>query len=226
MDNSGLCEKAISAAIEGKDQTGLCIPRNFRVVEDWLVADMPRYNSDLMDIAMEHCGRGCYVPFCIYKQVFLFISMGLRNLHAAGIVHRDIKPENMLVDARYQAALADFGTATTATMTPRSDHYTLGYIPPEAFCGNIPDQAGDIWAFGASMLTVIASFQLDSSGKSSSMFLIHAMAALNPKGYNLEGYMRSAHAPTTVMETIEACMEMNPKKRITAQELYDQINAW
>ncbi|KIJ64749.1 hypothetical protein HYDPIDRAFT_89444 [Hydnomerulius pinastri MD-312] len=39
------------------------------------------------------------------------IALGIESLHAMGIMHRDIKSENILVDARENVRIADFGLA-------------------------------------------------------------------------------------------------------------------
>jgi uncharacterized RDD family membrane protein YckC len=43
------------------------------------------------------------------RRVLREISLGLQCAHAAGVVHRDLKPANVLLDAKGQAQVADFG---------------------------------------------------------------------------------------------------------------------
>lgn len=89
-------------------------------------------------------------------ELALQLCRGLQAAHEAGIVHRDIKPANILLDARGQVKLADFGLARPAggqevigalTM-PGMVVGTLEYMPPEQLAGLPVDVPGDLYAAG------------------------------------------------------------------------------
>jgi serine/threonine-protein kinase len=90
------------------------------------------------------------------------LCAGLNAAHEKGVLHRDLKPGNIMLDARGQVLLTDFGLAglagrieggdvtsgTPAYMAPeqlsgeevtvRSDIYSLGLVLYEIFTGKLP----------------------------------------------------------------------------------------
>jgi serine/threonine protein kinase/tetratricopeptide (TPR) repeat protein len=90
--------------------------------------------SDLIDLALQ-------------------TAEGLKQAHEAGITHRDIKPANIMIAARGEVKLLDFGLAKLAGATRLTkEGTTLGtvqYMSPEQARGEQTDHRGDIWSFGA-----------------------------------------------------------------------------
>lgn len=93
------------------------------------------------------------------------VAEGLGFAHEHGVVHRDIKPGNIMLLARGQAKIMDFGIARTRA----SDHKTstgvvLGtpkYMSPEQVAGSPVDHRSDIFSLGIvlyEMLTRTAPF--------------------------------------------------------------------
>ncbi|HEY7357608.1 MAG TPA: protein kinase, partial [Ktedonobacterales bacterium] len=79
------------------------------------------------------------------------VADALQYAHEHRVVHRDIKPENMLIDARGQIVLSDFGIATAAHSS-RSQSVedvvgTVSYMAPEQLMGK-PRPASDQYALG------------------------------------------------------------------------------
>ncbi|MCC6696269.1 MAG: serine/threonine protein kinase [Candidatus Hydrogenedentes bacterium] len=86
------------------------------------------------------------------------VASALAYCHAMDAVHRDVKPSNILIDKLNMARLADFGIAKVLAEREQSTfiHSVSGifqgtplYAPPEAWEGETPTRAWDIYGLGA-----------------------------------------------------------------------------
>jgi len=80
------------------------------------------------------------------------IAEGLQEAHEKGIVHRDIKPQNVMLTAKGQVKIMDFGLASLAGRSKLTKSgTTLGtpaYMSPEQLEAGDVDRRADIWALG------------------------------------------------------------------------------
>nr|CAD7267229.1 unnamed protein product [Timema shepardi] len=77
------------------------------------------------------------------------LANALKYCHAKKVIHRDIKPENLLLDAKGQLKIADFGWAVHAPSSRRMTLCgTLDYLPPEMVQGQTHDEKVDLWSLG------------------------------------------------------------------------------
>jgi serine/threonine-protein kinase len=95
------------------------------------------------------------LPLDQLRDITQQICRGLEAAHEAGVVHRDLKPLNILIDARQQVKIIDFGLARLPHLEGMTaTGMILGtpeYMAPEQIRGRAVDPRTDIYALGAVM---------------------------------------------------------------------------
>jgi hypothetical protein len=88
-------------------------------------------------------------------------ALALEHAHAVGVVHRDIKPANLLLDARGQLWVTDFGLAQMAgdtNLTVTGELLgTLRYASPEQVLARqgVVDHRSDVYSLGATLYELL-----------------------------------------------------------------------
>jgi hypothetical protein len=94
------------------------------------------------------------------RDIGVRISDALAAAHAAGVLHRDIKPANILVNRYGLVGLSDFGLASIMAaggqQSASREALTPAFAPPEAFRGEEPTVAGDIYSLVATLYALLA----------------------------------------------------------------------
>jgi len=94
------------------------------------------------------------------RDIGIRIADALAAAHAAGVLHRDIKPANILVNRYGLVGLSDFGLASIMAaggqQSASREALTPAFAPPEAFRGEEPTVAGDIYSLVATLYALLA----------------------------------------------------------------------
>jgi serine/threonine protein kinase/tetratricopeptide (TPR) repeat protein len=156
------------------------------------------------------------------------VARAIEHAHRAGILHRDLKPGNILLDARGEPLVSDFGLAKwleatsdlTRTMTVFG---TPGYIAPEQVRSpaEVLTPAVDVYSLGAILFELL-------SGRPPFM-AEHAIAVIHQAAEKPAPKLRTiAPALSRDLETICArCLERDPLTRYqSAGALADDLERW
>lgn len=134
------------------------------------------YVLPVRDCALADDGRGYlvldYAPGGSYKDRMLgggplhveqVLGVGVRlagavaDAHRLGIIHRDIKPANVLIGARGQPLLADFGIAAEVYRAGEPTGRSTPWAAPEVVAGATGgNEASDLYALGATLFGLLA----------------------------------------------------------------------
>jgi serine/threonine protein kinase len=119
----------------------------------WIVMELVRAWS--LEQAVRESGP---LPVAQAAEIGIRVLDALRHAHASGILHRDVKPGNVLLTSD-RVILTDFGIAALeGDVTITQTGLLMGspaYIPPERLSGQPITQAGDLWAFGATLYAAV-----------------------------------------------------------------------
>ncbi|KAG6419707.1 hypothetical protein SASPL_116217 [Salvia splendens] len=118
-------------------------------------------NGSLGD--MLHGSKGAHLQWDLRCKIALDAARGLSYLHhdcSPSIIHRDVKSNNILLDADFEAHVADFGLAKFWRDAGASECMSVvagsyGYIAPEYAYTLKVDQKSDVYSFGVVMLELI-----------------------------------------------------------------------
>lgn len=87
------------------------------------------------------------------------IADALQEAHSKGIIHRDIKADNIMVNAKHQVKVMDFGLAklkgSLKLTKTASTVGTIAYMAPEQIQGGEVDARSDIFSFGVVLFEML-----------------------------------------------------------------------
>ncbi|HUA96755.1 MAG TPA: serine/threonine-protein kinase, partial [Terracidiphilus sp.] len=148
-------------------------------------------------------------------RILVQIAEVLEEAHAQGVIHRDLKPANVMITAKGQAKVLDFGvaklfTASEATQSMVDTGTVIGtplYMSPEQALGKKIDARTDLWSLGVmgyEMLTGQPPFRGENA-----VAVLHAVISDRPTPVR----QSSADLTGPCEKLIHKALEKDPEKR-------------
>lgn len=166
--------------------------------------------NDLMELV---CGEG------LAEDSLAFIAEqalhGLHSLHKERKVHRDIKPHNILLNAKGQVKISDFGILSDMheeTNQCQTFVGTIVYMSPERIAGQPYSYTSDIWSLGLSLLSLaLGRYAIPHSNHYELITKIH-------EGGLIRQLQEGDFSPFAI-DFFNRCLNPDPVARASAQEL-------
>jgi len=148
------------------------------------------------------------------------VAEALAEAHRHGIVHRDIKPQNIMLSAREQVKVLDFGLAKFTTTPVEGDAVTASlladtgliagtvpYMSPEQVRGEELDSRSDVFSFGSVLHEIVTGkhpFAGSSAADTMSAILTREPPALTGGG---------PAVPAELRRIVRKCLEKDAERR-------------
>ena len=137
--------------------------------------------------------------------------------HQVGIVHRDLNPANLMLNARGQLKITDFGLARNLKRSPAKDFVDLRvvgtdiYMSPQQWSGAEPTVTDDIYSIGATLYELLTGKPPFYQGN----IFDQVYDALPPslKDRLAELGVKDVEIPAAYEETVAACLAKFPADR-------------
>jgi len=168
------------------------------------------------------------ISFRNAAELIAKVAHTVHYAHERGILHRDIKPGNILVDAKGDAHLTDFGLArlleTKSTVTRTMDVLgTPSYMAPEQAKGHSEQltNATDVYALGAVLYQLVtghAPFVAATTYET-----VRLVLETEPRQPRLWNHKIDRDLATICLK----CLEKDPRRRYTsALALAEDLERW
>ena len=167
-------------------------------------------------------------PLSVQQVIDLAVQIAgaLNEAHTKGVVHRDLKPSNVMVNARGQAKILDFGLAKYAgpdlhRSAPRTEPGiilgSIQYMSPEQALGRSMDRRTDFFSLGI-LLYELLTGKLPFRGETP-METLSKILSEQPEPFE------EVPVPLGVQRVIGKLLEKEPDRRYqSAQELLTDLH--
>ena len=119
-----------------------------------LIKEMERYQQSLWKY-LESTNFGLKERL----EMAFKLTKELKMAHDSEVVHRDLKPTNIMVDAKNELALVDFGIGNLSDSL-RGSCGTPGFNAPEQFSGEEQRDYVDIFSLGKNLILILFEWKI------------------------------------------------------------------
>lgn len=184
----------------------------------WILTELMAAGS-MYDILKFGYGGG-FKDESIIASIASDVVNAIAYLHSNHEIHRDIRSGNILFNARGQAKLSDFGLATSLIQNGQKKSAAISmygdacYMAPEMLTSNSGyTEKTDIWGLGL-VIIELATGKMPYAG----MKFMESMANIITK--DPPSLSKDRHS-SQICDFVNQCMNMNPKKRASAEDLLE-----
>ena len=189
-------------------------------------------DADLTAFSMEYVTGGNLatliqnkIPLALNEKVRILteICRGLSALHALHVIHHDLKPANILLSARREAKVSDFGISRFKGQPPEGEADarigTPQYISPEYLTDGVVTPLSDLYALGLLAYELVTG-KPPFAGRTT-METIQLRFTTRP----LEPHRVNSECPRSLSKEIMRAMSLDPLARhASAHELEDAFH--
>jgi len=172
--------------------------------------------------------RAGQTPFAVERAVRIGVQLceALEAAHQRGVVHLDVKPANVLLDAKGDAFLADFGLARFDEHIAAGGGALVGtpaYLAPEQVLGEDVDGRCDLYALGSLLYELLVGAPPFSAATVAELLARKLREAPPPPATRRPGVppeldalvmtllaRRAAHRPTSAAAARAALLQLAP----------------
>jgi WD40 repeat protein len=183
-----------------------------------VAGETTRQGQTVAETAFPQAGSARYRAVA---RIGMQAASALAYAHEQGILHRDVKPANLLLDAKGNVWIADFGLERETGLTRSGDVLgTLRYMSPEQLLGRqaIVDERSDVYSLGATLFELLTGRPVfDASDRRRLLAQIDADDVSPPCRYD-------QRIPGPLSTIVQKCLRRDPAERYTtAKALSDDL---
>ena len=150
------------------------------------------------------------IPIKDVLQLGIHLCSAVHYLHGRGILHLDLKPSNIVAENRL-AKVLDLSIARPPGPGEKGKG-TSQYMAPEQARGEAFTAATDVWGIGAVLYEALTG-EIPFEDSTDADYQYEQL------GRRAEPISSFRNVPKDLIETVERCMEPDPNKRPTVEEL-------
>src|ERR1043166_7412443 len=149
------------------------------------------------------------------------IAGGLKSIHNNGFIHKDLHSGNILSnDENKISYITDLGLCKPVDEQGEEKiHGVLPYVAPEVLRGKKYTPSADIYSFGIIACEILSGLPPYHNLPHDEFLALKICQGLRPKVNNVK-------VPPLLENLIDQCLDADPLKRPTADELCNAIYNW